>query len=107
MALGAVLSLCLVLGAAEAVESLRPAHSYYLTSQIKALAGEGVKFCLNTDNTGISAIDLKHEYDIAAPAIGLSSKQVHQSQLDALDMAFLSPDEKSDLKRKVTEGRAL
>lgn len=40
LALGAVFSLCLVLSAAEAADSLRPAHSYSLTSQIKALAGE-------------------------------------------------------------------
>ena len=66
-----------------------------------------MKFCLNTDDPGISAIDISHEYDIAAPAVGLTPGQVHQSQLDALDMAFLSETEKSDLQLKVAKGRAL
>jgi len=79
----------------------------YLSHPIKELADRGVKFCLNTDDPGISAINLAHEYDIAATAVGLTASQVHQSQLDALDMAFLSKEEKSDLQLKVTGSRAL
>jgi adenosine deaminase len=79
----------------------------YASHPIKQLADQGVKFCLNTDDPGISAIDISHEYDIAAPAIGLSSEQIHQSQLNSLDMAFLSEQEKTDLKCKITQGRAL
>jgi adenosine deaminase len=72
----------------------------YASHPIKQLADRGVKFCLNTDDPGISAIDLAHEYDIAAPAVGLTREQVRQSQLDALDMAFLSDQEKLDLQQK-------
>jgi len=79
----------------------------YVSHPIRPLAELGVKFCLNTDNTGISAIDIAHEYNVAAPAIGLTNEQVHQSQRDALDMAFLSKAEKSDLQLKITKGRAL
>jgi adenosine deaminase len=79
----------------------------YASHPIRQLAERGVKFCLNTDDPGISAIDIAHEYDIAAPAIGLSSEQIRQSQLDSLDMAFLSEQEKTDLKCKITQGRAL
>ena len=79
----------------------------YASHPIKQLADHGVKFCLNTDDPGISAIDIAHEYNIAARAVGLTDEQVHQSQRDALDMAFLSKAEKSDLQLKVTEGRAL
>jgi adenosine deaminase len=78
----------------------------YTSHPIKPLADHGVKFCLNTDDPGISAIDITHEYDIAAPAVGLSREQVHQSQLDGLEMAFLSEQEKTDLQHKVTQGRA-
>ena len=73
----------------------------YASHPIKKLADRGVKFCLNTDDPGISAIDLAHEYDIAAAAVGLTAEQIHQSQLDALDMAFLSKAEKLDLQKKV------
>ena len=79
----------------------------YASHPIKSLADAGVKFCLNTDDPGISAIDIAHEYDVAAPAVGLTPEQVHQSQLDGLDMAFLGEEEKSDLQLKVTQRRAL
>jgi len=79
----------------------------YASHPIKQLADHGVKFCLNTDDPGISAIDIAHEYNIAAPAVGLTAVQVQQSQRDALDMAFLSKAEKSDLQLKITESRAL
>ncbi len=79
----------------------------YASHPIKQLADCGVKFCLNTDDPGISAIDIRHEYDTAAVATGLTRTQIQQSQVDALDMAFLSNDEKSDLQLKITRGRAL
>jgi len=79
----------------------------YASHPIRQLADHGVKFCLNTDDPGISAIDIAHEYNIAAPAVGLTDEQILQSQRDALDMAFLSKAEKSDLQLKITKGRAL
>lgn len=79
----------------------------YASHPIRQLADLGVKFCLNTDDPGISAIDIMHEYSVAAAAVGLTPRQVHQSQLDALDMAFLSDAEKTALQQKITKGRAL
>lgn len=79
----------------------------YASHPIKELADKGVKFCLNTDDPGISAIDISHEYDIAAPATGLSEAQILQSQLDALEMAFLSDTEKTGLQLKVSQNRSL
>ena len=79
----------------------------YTSHPIKALADEGVKFCLNTDDPGISAMDIEHEYTVAAPATGLNGKQIHQSQLDGLEMAFLSEQDKAGLKRKVAQRTAL
>jgi len=73
----------------------------YAEHPIKRLADHGVKFCLNTDDPGISAIDIVHEYEIAAPAVGLTAEQIRQSQIDALDMAFLSGDEKTELMDNV------
>ena len=79
----------------------------YASHPIKELSDRGVKFCLNTDDPGISAIDIAHEYNIAAPACGLSVEQIQQSQSDALDMAVLSKEEKQSLQLKVAKGRAL
>ena len=79
----------------------------YQSHPIKPLADRGVKFCLNTDDPGISNINMVHEYEIAAAAVGLTQEQIRQSQLDGLDMAFLNEKEKSELQLKVTQGRAL
>ena len=79
----------------------------YASHPIKQLADRGVKFCLNTDDPGISAIDLAHEYSTAAVAVGLTPGQIRQSQVDALDMAFLSREEKVDLRKKHARGMLL
>ena len=76
------------------------AISDYASHPIKPLADRGVRFCLNTDDPGISNIDIAHEYEVAAPAVGLTPEQVRQSQRDALDMAFLSDQEKQELLKK-------
>ncbi len=74
----------------------------YEDHPIRGLADAGVRFCLNTDDPGISAITIGHEYDIAASSVGLTPAQVRQSQKDALEMAFLSDDDKKELiKQKV------
>jgi adenosine deaminase len=52
---------------------------------------------INTDDPGISGITLGYEYEFAAPAAGLSPKQIHQAQRNALTIAFLSDAEKKEL----------
>ncbi len=52
---------------------------------------------LNTDDPGISAIDLRHEYEVAAPAAGLAREQIRQAQLNALNAAFLPEEERAAL----------
>ena len=49
---------------------------------------------INTDDPQISAIDLPHEYTIAAPQAGLTPAQIAQAQQNALTIAFLSQDAK-------------
>ena len=79
----------------------------YADHPISRLAQQGIRFCLNTDDPGISAIDINHEYEIAAPATGLSQDAINQSQRDALEMAFLSESDKVALKREVSESAPL
>ncbi len=55
---------------------------------------------INTDDPGISKIDLKYEYEVAAPAAGLSLDQIHQAQRNALEIAFLTTEIKDALKAK-------
>jgi adenosine deaminase len=57
---------------------------------------------LNTDDPAISGIDLRHEYEVAAPRAGLDARQTRQAQANALEMAFLGEAEKLALLRKKT-----
>jgi len=57
---------------------------------------------LNTDDPGISGIDLPYEYNVAAPAAGLTREQIQQAQQNAVDAAFLSDEEKTELRAKKT-----
>jgi len=69
----------------------------YAEHPIGALAEAGVPFCLNTDDPGISAVTIGHEYTVAAPAMGLGRAQVRGAQRAALEMAFLSDAERMAL----------
>ncbi len=60
----------------------------------------GILATINTDDPGISGIDLPHEYRVAAPQAGLSLEQIHQAQRNALTVAFLSDAEKEELLLK-------
>ncbi|MGA0849665.1 MAG: hypothetical protein ACO3RX_06895 [Chthoniobacterales bacterium] len=53
---------------------------------------------MNTDDPGISGIDLPHELDVAAPAAGLEEAQIAQALENAWEIAFLSPGDKARLR---------
>lgn len=75
----------------------------YANHPLRAFLETGILATINTDDPGISGIDLAHEYQIAAPAAGLSPDQIHQAQRNALEIAFLSPEERRVLlKKKIT-----
>ena len=61
---------------------------------------KGLLATLNTDDPGISAIDLPYEYIIAAPKAGLTDEIIRQAQENALTIAFLSEAEKDLLRQK-------
>lgn len=69
----------------------------YASHPLRAFLERGLLASLNTDDPGISGIDLHYEYEVAAPAAGLSPAQISQAQRNALQTAFLSPDEKQRL----------
>jgi adenosine deaminase len=61
---------------------------------LREMMSRGLVCSINTDDPGLSAIDLAHEFNVAAPAAGLSREQIHQAQMNALETAFLSAEEK-------------
>ncbi|XPE41986.1 hypothetical protein ACNKHK_10480 [Shigella flexneri] len=56
---------------------------------------------VNTDDPAVQGVDIIHEYTIAAPAAGLTREQIRQAQINGLEMAFLSDEEKQALREKV------
>lgn len=71
--------------------------SDYVHHPIKQFLNHGLLATINTDDPGISNIDLRYEYEVAAPAAGLSIEQIHQAQRNAIEVAFLSDQEKDTL----------
>lgn len=69
----------------------------YTRHPIRQFVERGLCVTLNTDDPGISAIDLRHEYEVAAPAAGLTPAQTQQIQRNALAAAFLSEEERRSL----------
>ena len=70
----------------------------YASHPLKRFLEEGLLATINTDDPGISGIDLPHELDVAAPAAGLSEQQIVQAMENAWVIAFISPDEKAQLR---------
>jgi adenosine deaminase len=73
----------------------------YERHPLKQFLEGGLLATLNTDDPGISAIDLHYEYEVAAPAAGLTPAQIRQLQKNALSAAFLSQAEKEALLASV------
>lgn len=70
----------------------------YESHPMRLFMEHGLLATLNTDDPGISRIDLPFEYNVAAVIAGLSDEQIHQSQVNGLEAAFLSKDEKNQLR---------
>ena len=64
---------------------------------MKRFLAHGLLATINTDDPVISAIDLRHEFEVAAPAAGLTPAEIRQAQSNALAIAFLSAEEKAAL----------
>jgi adenosine deaminase len=78
----------------------------YETHPLKHFLEKGLLATLCSDDPGISRIDLEYEYEVAAPAAGLTPGQIRQAQTNALEIAFLSREAKEDLRHnKTSPGR--
>ena len=64
---------------------------------LRQMLSRGLLASINTDDPGVSAIDLPYEFEVAAVAAGLSGEQIRQAQANALETAFLSNDEKAEI----------
>lgn len=69
----------------------------YPAHPLRLFLEKGLLATINSDDPGISAIDLRYEYETAAVLAGLTPQMAHQAQRNALAVAFLSPAEKEAL----------
>jgi adenosine deaminase len=77
----------------------------YASHPLLGFLERGLLATINTDCPGVSAIDLRHEYEVAAPAAGLTQAHARQAQRNALAIAFLSDEERAALEAKALSKR--
>jgi len=76
--------------------------SNFQTSTVRSLAEHplknwldmGLLATINSDDPGISNIDLPHEFNHAAPLAGLGEAHTLQAQKNAVELAFISEEER-------------
>ncbi|MGL4474837.1 MAG: adenosine deaminase [Shewanella sp.] len=66
----------------------------YQAQPLKAFYDAGVLVSINTDDPGVSNIDIGHEYRVAEQEMGLSADVLAQIQRNGVEMAFLSDSER-------------
>lgn len=64
---------------------------------IKTFIDKGILVTLNTDDPGVSGIDIADEYKLANEVVGLTPVQLQQIQLNGVDAAFVSDSFKTKL----------
>ena len=67
---------------------------------LKTFLRHGILASINTDDPAVEGIELAHEYNVAAPAAGLTPEEIRTAQINGLEMAFISEDEKRALREK-------
>jgi adenosine deaminase len=75
----------------------------YGSHPLKDFLEAGILATINTDDPGISAIDLPYEYRVAAPAANLTPQLISLAQRNALEVAFLDRADKQALIEKANE----
>ena len=77
----------------------------YASHPLKLFLQKGLLATINTDDPGISAIDLHYEYEVAAPQAGLNDEMIRQAQRNALATAFLAPEKKEKLLERKKQAK--
>lgn len=76
----------------------------YRSHPLRSFIEHGIPATINTDDPGISGIDLPYEYDIASTQAKLTPEQVNQAQRNALAVSFLSEKERRFLQSRKAGG---
>ncbi|WP_345882164.1 adenosine deaminase [Shewanella algae] len=71
--------------------------SSYQEHPLRTFMEAGVLVGLNTDDPGVSAIDIKHEYRVVKQEMGFTDAELTKLQRNGVEMAFLSDSERREL----------
>ena len=71
--------------------------SSYQTHPLRNFLHHGVLIGLNTDDPGVSAIDINHEYQVVAKEMKFDAREMALLQTNGVEMAFLSDSERKAL----------
>jgi adenosine deaminase len=74
----------------------------YADHPLRAQLEQGLLATINTDDPAISGIDLRHEYLVAAPKAGLDQELTRKAQTNAIEIAFLSQQEKAEIMTRIS-----
>jgi adenosine deaminase len=66
----------------------------YANHPLRSFLEHGILATINTDDPGISGITLPYEFEVAAPAAGLTPEQILQAQRNSVQGAFLAEEDK-------------
>lgn len=69
----------------------------YQQHPLRTFMDAGVLIGLNTDDPGVSAIDIEHEYRVVKAEMGLTDAELALLQRNGVEMAFLSDSERKAL----------
>jgi len=76
----------------------------YAAHPLPAFLQRGLRVTLASDDPGISAIDLAHEYRVARDKLGLTRDELRRMQANGVAAAFLSDAERAELWRRKAIG---
>ena len=68
---------------------------------IKTFIERGILVTLNTDDPGVSGIEIADEYKLAREVVGLSATQLKQIQLNGVEVAFAEDSVKNQLLKSL------
>lgn len=71
---------------------------------IKKLVDNGIRVTINTDNRTVSNTSLNKEYEKLEKAFGFTETDFLRFNLNAIDCAFISEDEKAELRVRLING---
>lgn len=75
----------------------------YVSHPLKHFLERGIRATINTDDPGISAIDLDYELHTAATLAGLTGEQIAQARWNALEAAFLPEALRESIREKYSK----